>query len=185
MNEIHLRRGQQQAAERVSDENPFPVILGQTTPLPRVAGERITRLVPIPGIGAATAYADSDAFGGRIHLPNLFRPAVHSGVIVGAFFLDLDNEGIQVDVALFAAQFTATADNSAFAVSAADMLLLRGVVSISQFYAWSGNRFGQDAGTNLHIVSASQDLWAQCIIRGAANIAATAMPYLGITVEPD
>src|SRR3989304_2968583 len=81
-----------------------------------------TARIIVPGIGAAAAYAAGDAFGDkfRIQVPR-------EGTIATVVFLDLDDEGLQKDLVFFTRDFTATADNAAFAVSDVDLLHCAGV----------------------------------------------------------
>jgi hypothetical protein len=168
----------------VNDENPLFTRPGRDT-IWRAGGATVTRRLKIPGIGAGAAYADGDAFGTLIQLPGVFRAGAWSGAIVGAFLLDLDDEGVQVDVPLFVQPFTPTADNSAFAPSDADLLNLRGVLSIDTFTNWSNNQFGRSSGSPWWVSGTSTSLWTQLVIRGAATIAAGAEPSLGLVVVPD
>ncbi|MCR4340467.1 MAG: hypothetical protein NUW01_11370 [Gemmatimonadaceae bacterium] len=181
----------------VASDNPLPVAIDErqgsgslldplADGLPPVAGRTVTRVVQVPGIGTGSAYAAGDAFGTLIEFPNVFRPEKRSGIVVGAFLIDLDNEGVSKDVPLFVASFTATADNSAFAPSANTLQGLRGFLSISSFSTFSANQVGQAVGTNVWIGDApGTSLFTQLVTRGADNIAAGALPLVGLVVIPD
>lgn len=168
-----------------NDDEPAVVKLDKDTIQPPIAGQTITRLVQVPGIGTGAAYADGEAFGTLITWHNVFRSEKLSGTIVGAFLLDLDDEGIQIDIPLFVRSITATTDNNAFAPSDDDLMALRAVVSISSFYNWSSNQFGQASNLGVWINGESPNLYSQLVVRGAANIAAGAVPWVGLVVVPD
>ncbi|MCK9602593.1 MAG: hypothetical protein M0R06_26335 [Sphaerochaeta sp.] len=184
MAELYIRRDSVNTAEPVSPDNPLPVELHGLL-LPPVAGRTITRLVKVPGITADAAHADGDALGTMITFPDVFRAERCSGVIVGAFILDLDNEGLQVDLPIFTRAFTATADDSAFTPSDTDMLACRAVLEIYTFSNWGANQFGRWVDNPIWINGESVNLYTQVVARGAINIAAGADPYVGIVVVPD
>ncbi len=122
-------------------------------------------------------YTADDAFGGK---GRLFVPPV--GTITQAFFYDLDDEGMAVDVVLFDADFTATADDAAFAVSDDDAKKCIGVISISSFANCGGFQIGQ-AFPALNYSVPSGVIYYQCIIRGAPTVAAGSEPFLRFWVQ--
>ncbi len=152
---------------------------------PPVSGQTVTRLVKVPGIGAAAEYADGDAFGTLIKLHDVFRPEKCSGTIVQVFFLDKDDEGKNKDVPIFIREFTATADNSAFAPSDDALMGCRTTISISTWSNWDSNQFGEASGANRWISGESPHLWTQIVTRSTDNIAAGSEPWIGIVVIPD
>lgn len=166
------------------DDDPLKVKVEQDY-LPPVAGQTITRIYDIPGIGTGAVYADGEAFGTAFTIHDVFRAEKGSGVVVGAFLLDFDDEGIQVDIPLFTQPLAGTADNSAFAPTDVELATCRGVVSITSFYNWNVNQFGQATNVGLWLYAGGTNLYTQCVIRGAANIAAGAIPRIGIVVVPD
>ncbi len=184
-------------AVATTEETPFPVQLVDNEDAdptrvtidmpyqPPMAGQTVTRLVKVPGIGTGAAYADGEAFGGLIQFHDVFRPEKCSGTIVQVFFLDLDDEGINKDVPIFIRPFTITTDNNAFAPSAIDLLGCRSVISISTWSNWNANQFGEASGANRWISGESPHLWTQIVTRGADNIAAGSEPWIGIVVIPD
>lgn len=130
----------------------------------------------IPGIGAAAAYAAGDAFGDKFIL--LVPP---EGTISNIVFLDLDDEGIQKDLVLFREDFTATADNAAFAVSDDDLGNCIGIVTVNVFYNFSNNQVG--IGTPAFAYRApSGRLFCQFVTQGADNIAAGSEPKFFLVV---
>lgn len=123
------------------------------------------------------AYTADDAFGGK---GQLFVPP--TGTITQAFLYDLDDEGMAVDVVLFDADFTATADDAAFAVSDDDAKKCIGVISISSFANCGGFQLGQSFPA-LNYSVPSGVIYYQCIIRGAPTVAAGSEPYLRFWVQ--
>ena len=175
---------------RVDEFNPLATWVPEGDPianlgLPPVAGRTVTCVVRVPGIGTGAAYADGDAFGTLIEFPNLFRPSKLSGLVMGAFLIDLDDEGLQIDVPLFIRSFTATADNSAFAPTDADAVNCRGVLQINTFSNWNANQFGQSVNVPWPVNAVSTSLFTQLVARGAPNIAAGSEPYVGLITLPD
>lgn len=136
-----------------------------------------TGLVAIPGIGVAAAYADADAFG---TIFTIVVPPV--GSIAQVLMYDMDDEGVATDIVICDAPFTATADNSAFAVSDTDLLKVVGVISISTFTDLGGMRVGQAYPAH-HYTTQTGQLFCQCITRGTPTIAAANLPYLRFLVQ--
>lgn len=122
-------------------------------------------------------YTTADAFGGKF---TIAVPPV--GTISQVFFYDLDDEGISLDVVLFDADFTATADDSAYAVTDVDHMHCIGVVSITSFTDLGGMQLGQAFPLISYSVP-SGVIYAQCIIRGAPTVAAGSEPYLRFFVQ--
>lgn len=135
-----------------------------------------TSNIRVPGIGTAAAYAAADAFGTRFVIT-----VPVEGTIATVVFRDYDDEGLTKELVLFNRDFTETADNSAFAVSDADLVNCVGVVSISTFYNFSSNQIGV-ALPALYYVAPYGTLWAQFVTRGADNIAAGAIPDFSMVV---
>lgn len=132
--------------------------------------------IQVPGIGTGSAYAADDAFGTAFELlvPN-------EGTISHVYFLDFDDEGIQKDVVFFRKSFTGTADNSAFAVSDADLRNCIGVAKIITFVNFANNQVGY-ATPSLSYVLPTGRLYCQIVTRGADNIAAGVIPEIFVVV---
>ena len=133
--------------------------------------------VPIPGIGTAAAYAAGDAFGAKFTFD-----VPRGGVIEAAIMLDLDDEGIETELWLFDQDFTATADNSAFAPTDMDLLKLVAVISITNFADAANNRVGINNGMGLPYAAPTGKLYCQCVTRGAPTIAADNIPLLALRI---
>lgn len=127
----------------------------------------------IPRIGYAAAYASGDAVGDMFEIPNVVREGPKSGVLHSAMLLDLDDEGIALDIVLFNRPFTATADNAAFAVS--DFDLIDGFVGILKFTTFSdfaNNQVSTLTGIGMAFnCYRGTSLYGQAVTRGAPNIA--------------
>jgi hypothetical protein len=130
----------------------------------------------VPGIGTAAAYASGDAFGTKF-----FFDVPREGVITQFVFLDYDDEGITKELVLFNADFTATADNSAFAPSDDDLAKCMGVISIDVFYNFDSNQVGIAVPAFSYNLPSGR-FYAQFVTRGADNIAAGSIPEFLITV---
>lgn len=184
MAEVFVRENTQNTPERVSSDNPFPVlVLGES--IPAASGRTTTRKVQVPGIATASAYQTGDAFGTMIVFENVFRPGKHSGRIVSVFFQDFDSEGIQKDLVLFTRPFTGTADNDVFAVGDIDASASLGVIEIKEFVDCGGFYVGRKDDVNFWMNGESQNLYAQLVTRGTDNIAAGSIPNIAIVVVPD
>lgn len=167
------------------EDSDYPLVEIKGSEMPPVAGRTITRLVQVPGIGTGSAYAAGDAFGTLITFSDVFRTEKCSGTIVSAFFIDLDDEGIQKDVPIYIAPITATTDNSAAAPSDTDVLLCRGHFSISTFLNLGNNQIGTLTNIGLWVSGSDPNLYTQLVTQGADNIAASNIPWIGIVVVPD
>ena len=136
-----------------------------------------TGWIEIPGIGLAAAYTAADAFGGK------FEISVPSkGVIQTAMMLDLDDEGIETELWLFSGDFTATADNDAFAVTDVDLLKLEVIIGIVNFANAANNQVGINNGLNLAYLAPKGRFWCQCVTRGTPNIAAANIPRVALRI---
>jgi hypothetical protein len=182
--ELYLRKGGLNLPEKVSADNPLPVsIYGDL--MPAVAGRTVTRVMQVPGVGTGAAYEAGDAFGTLMTFQDVFRPEKCSGVIVSAFLIDLDDEGLQKDVVVFEKNVTGVADNAAFAPTDLDMLSCRGAFSITSFVNLGSNQIGTANNINLWMTSSDQHLRVWLVTQGADNIAAGSVPWIGLVVVPD
>ena len=150
--------------------------------LVRVVGKTVeTPLIEIPGIGGGAAYGAGDAFGTKFIIDGVPK----SGVIHTAIFLDKDDEGIETDLMLFRDDFTATADNDAFAVVDADMEKFIGSVTWVAFKNLGANQVSTAAALGLVYVAPLGRLFCQCVTRGAPNIAAGSEPKIRLLILSD
>lgn len=152
---------------------------------PPVAGQTITRIVTVPGIGTGSAYQAGDAFGTMITFPDVFRPEKLSGRIVSAFYIDRDDEGVSKYMPIYVRPITESTDNAAVALSLANAQACRGAVVIDTFADCAAFQIGVEANINLWVSGESPNLYTQLVTAGADNIAAGALPIIGIVVVPD
>ena len=130
----------------------------------------------IEGIVAGVAYASGDAFGGKFVIHGV--PAV--GYIDSVILLDLDDEGINTELWLFDSDFTATADNVAFAISDADLKKLLWVIRLTNFADAANNQVAESNNLDLPYIAPEGLLYCQCVTRGVPNIAAANIPMISI-----
>ena len=168
-----------------NDDEDAPKVRISQAYLPVVAGQTITRIVPLPGITTGSAHSDGDALGTPIVFQDVFRAEKCSGIVVGAFVIDKDDEGLQIDIPLFTRPIAGTADDSAFAPTDTELMTCRGVVAVSSFFNWDSNQFGQATNLGMWISTESPNLYSQVVARGAINIAAGSIPLVGLVVVPD
>lgn len=183
---LGFRRAGSAAPSEVSDLAPLPVEIAGGATLPPVAGRTLTREDTPPGIGTGAAYADLDAIGTVMTFPGVFRANVSSGLLQSARYYDLDDEGLAVDLWLFSRRPAAPTDNSALALSDADLRNVVAVVSFASFADAANGRFSQSGGLGLMVHgSGGTDLYGIAQARGALNIAASNLPVFAIDVVPD
>lgn len=139
-----------------------------------------TSLIRIPGIGTGSAYAAADAFGTAFALQGLPTRGTISTVV----FLDHDDEGINKDLVLFQAEFTGTADNSAFAVSDDDLRNVVGVIRIANWFNFGSNQVGMSTPALYYSTrpESASTMYGQFVTRGTDNIAAANIPEFFFTV---
>ena len=168
-------------------ENPLEVITRDDglAVAPPVAGRTITRELEIPGIVAAAAYQALDAYGTLITIRDVFRPERNSGVITNAFFIDLDDEGLQKDVWVFDRPVTGVADNSPLVLTDSDVLSFRGSFSFTAWLDSNTSKVSSKENINIWINSTDTNLYLWIQTQGADNVAAANIPHLGIVVLPD
>lgn len=130
----------------------------------------------IPGIGPAVAYTAGDAFG------TAFTISVPiDGTVATVTFLDYDDEGVDKELYISATPFTGTADNSAFALSDADLVGCVGIIATFTWYNYGSNQVGVSL-PSLFYHAPDSKLYAQWITRGADNIAANSIPQFHMVI---
>ena len=169
----------------VGKDVALPVSIIDTPYLPPMAGQTITRMVKVPGIGTAAAYQAADAFGTLITFPDVFRTEKMSGEIRSVFFVDLDDEGIAKSMPLFTRPITVTADNGAMALDDADGMFCCGAVAITAFVDCGGFQVGYANNVGLRIKGEGVNLYSQLQTGGADTIAVGKEPWIAIVVCPD
>lgn len=79
----------------------------------------------------AGAYSALDAVGGKLEFTDVVTPYSNHGHVVRAQLSDKAKQNALLYLVLFSEDFTATADNAAFAVSNADLLNVVAVIEFS------------------------------------------------------
>ena len=144
-----------------------------------VVGGRTVAAVPdsLPAT-STSAYAAGDVLGGKMKLTDALRFAAGSGFLQD-LTLTLKTAALTaaLDVVLFRADPAAStfADNAAFAVAAADLAKVVGVVSFAKITSL-GNGTVYEANQLARSLSldAGRDLWAVPVWRGAPTLGSTA-----------
>ena len=128
--------------------------------------------IVVPGIDPG-AHAAGDALGG---LMEFLVPEI--GRLDSAVFIDVDNEGSEVDLVLFNQPFVATTDNAPFAPTLSDIKNMVGTISFSLFKAFNANQASTPTGIGLNFVAPHGKLFGQNVCRGAPTIAADNPPQI-------
>lgn len=132
----------------------------------------------------AGAYAAGDAVGGLLTFANAAR-SQHTGVVATVVVSDLAAQGVNLDLVLFGAVFTPTADNAPFSPSDADLLNCIGVVPITAHYAFATNGISEARNVGLWFESQSETIYGQLVTRGAPTYASTSDLRVTIVVALD
>lgn len=178
MTTLRWRPVDSSAGVEVDDENPLPTRAYGPV---QVGASGDSGYCGVPGIVTGAAYADGDAIGaGAIVFPNCLRSGVQSGQLYSATYLDLDDEGLQVDLHLYAAVPTyAPTDNGAYAPSDADLVNSRyiGTVSFATFSNFSSNQVSVGSFNPIGVAGApGTNIYGHVVARGALNIAIGNLP---------
>jgi hypothetical protein len=100
-------------------------------------------VVATPEISAAL-YTANDAVGGLLPFTGLFKVQQAGAALVGAVITDKAKQNAHLILTLFNQTFTATADQAAIAVSAADLLNIIGFIHIysTDYVSFAANSVG-------------------------------------------
>ena len=175
---LGFRRAGSAAPTEVNDLSPLPVYVPTDAPPLRVGRTLSSGYQQPDGIGTGAAYSDGEAIGKMIRFPGVLREDVRSGQLYSATYLDLDDEGLQVDLHLFTTKLTySPSDNNAYSPTDADMMAYIGTVSFLSFYNLGANQVSVGTFSPIAVANApSVDVWGQVVARGALNIAANNLP---------
>lgn len=138
----------------------------------KVIAGATTHVTASPTI-STSIYAAGDAVGGLLTFANAARTAGLGGVITGVTILDADQEMAPLELVLFKATFTATADNAVFAPSDADLANCIGSIPISQYSNFSTNSIGVAENLSKSFNLAGTDLFGQLVVRSTPTYTAT------------
>lgn len=140
-----------------------------------------------PGIGTGAAYADGDQMGDAFRFPGVLRQETLAGQLYSATYLDMDDEGLQVDLHLFLWKPTYFLnDNGAYSPADTDLLGYVGTVNFTTFSNLGNNQMSVGSFNPIAVAKApTTDLWGQVVTRGALNIAAGNLPMFRIVTLAD
>jgi hypothetical protein len=127
-----------------------------------------TKTVEVTPTISTSEYAAGDAIGGKMTLSNATTHRGNfGGMLQTVTIIDKDKEGATIDIFFFDTDFTATADNSAFDPSDADLLNCVGVVQVGplDWYNCNDNAVACVRNIGLSFTSTSEHLYAQAVIR--------------------
>lgn len=123
------------------------------------------------------AYAAGDVLGGKLKFSNALRVAAGSGLLQDLTLTLASVQTAALEMVLFRADPAASgfADNLAFAVAAADLDKVIGVVPFEAVGALgAGSHYEANRLARSLKLDAGRDLWAVPVWRGAATLATTA-----------
>lgn len=139
-----------------------------------------TGIISFTGIGTGSAYADKDAIGTvatSVTVPQ-------SGTIETAVYYDLDDEGLEVDLWLFTAAPADQTDNSAFALTDAELQTVIDVIPFTTFSDAANGQVSFQHARGASYISKGGTIYAQLQARGALNIAAANLPVVELRILP-
>jgi hypothetical protein len=128
-----------------------------------------------PTVSSGVAYTSGDAVGGLLTLTNMASGGTSKLLSVQLF--DSDKQSSAMDLVLFKAAFTATADNAAMAVSASDMANLLGHVSVAaaDYAAFNATSAATKIlAAPLACTTADGTIYGQLVARGTPTYTGTA-----------
>ena len=114
-------------------------------------------------------YASGDALGTATQFSNI----PEHGVIMSVMVIDRADQGINLDVVLFKAAFTGTADQAAFNPSDADLQNCLGSILVDTWGNFSTNQVGIVRNLGFPYWAPAGILYFQCVTRGTPTYAAT------------
>lgn len=154
-----------------------------------MAISRTTQISVTPTITAG-AYSAGDAVGGLLTFALAVNEFVRTGRIVNVAVIDKAGESADIDLFLFDATFTPTADNAAWPTTSPAEAFIGsnciGVVSVvsGDYAAYSGGTMAV-VEVDMPIVLASTTLYAQAVTRDTPTYAATDDLTFRLTIAKD
>ncbi len=136
-----------------------------------------TGMLKVPGIDTVQ-YTSGDAFGELIE----FEDVPKAGTIQTGIYLDIDDNGVEVDLILFKAPITVVANNTPFGVSDDDVLSIAATITFATFLDLINNQSSIASGLFETYTAPRGKRWGLMVIRGAPTIAANSSPLVGMTI---
>ena len=145
-------------------------------------------IVVTPAISAAGIYAAGDALGGLMTFANAALAAGGSGTITNVVVIDEDQERAPIDIVFFNQTFGATADNSPFDPTDADLANNIGYVDVAatDYANFVDNSVAAKASglwMPFDYVLVGTSLFAQAVVRSAPTYTAVDDITIKITVQ--
>jgi len=140
----------------------------------------------------AGAYSALDAVGGKLEFENACTAFSSSGHISQAHISDKGKQNALLYLVLFDQDFTATADNAAFAVSDADLLNVIAVIefSVANYASFNANSWvstgflGLEVGVPFQLVDGGTSLFGQLFVKTSTpTYTSTSDLTVGLLVE--
>ncbi len=133
----------------------------------------------VPGIAPADAFDAGDAFG------TMYAIIVpERGIISYGLFLDLDDEGTEIDALFYTAPISVVASDAAFAPTDADARKFVTALKFSAFDDWGLFRTSEIANHNVPYYAPQGKLYGQCKCVSTPNIAAGSEPIIRLGILP-
>ena len=133
--------------------------------------------VEIPGITAANALEIGDCMGTpfKIQVPK-------SGIIISSLMLDLDDEGVEINLELFKDDITVIGDDNAWAPTDADLLHFVAEIAFASFDDHINNQTSEVKRIDKAYSIKDGVFTIQAVTRGEPNIAAGSMPKVQLHI---
>jgi hypothetical protein len=154
---------------------------------PTGGGGTVSRMIipQTPTVSTSPAYTPGDAVGGLLTFANAAQATGGSGLLLAATALCKTPALLPIlELWLFDQTFGATADNSPFAPSDADMARCLGVIPIAAWYDNSLNSQAVWRGAHPYVLVGTS-LFGQLVTRTAVTLGSTSDLIIGLNVTRD
>lgn len=143
--------------------------------------------ISVQPVVTAGAYSANDAVGGLMEFAEAVAGQGRSGTIQTLLIIDQAEQSVEYDLVLFDRTFTATADNAALAISAADSLNCIGTINVPTSPKDIG---AASVATVKDIqigfkVNGGKSIFGQLVTRGTPTYGATSDIQVKLIVEQD
>ena len=139
-------------------------------------GSKVASVSATPTITAGL-YTIHDALGGKLTFTNVCSDQAARGIIVGATIIDKAKQLAPIDIIVFNADFTATADADTFDPSDADLVAsAKHCISVlaANYSSFSDNAMAEvECLKPFQLADGTSTLYAQMVVRGAPTYAST------------
>ncbi len=132
-------------------------------------GGKAVDITVTPTVGGA-AYVAKDAVGGLLTFANAARASGGSIIVDAATIVDKSQTMLLLDLVLFNATFSATADSSPFDPTDAELLTCIGVIPITTWVDFNDNSVAHRSGLGLTAVLVGTSLFGQLVARSAGSL---------------